>query len=268
MDRRVKFFGLLVLTILLFLVALYSYYSPEKFFSSGLENLDRAKQQSNLINFNGGNFSEAPISLGLKDLALFPVVGEEVYFKVLRISSGVVKAQIKIPSTIFDLSLSVDEVKKIDVNGDGYYDFSVLLNSISESGAEFVFESINEKRPSTDLIGVSWTNAFKNLEDNARRQSSLIFVLSVILFIVLFLYLFNTFLKPYLRLEKVRDREEPVDAMKILLKEAESLKDKKKLAKLLVRIKHLFSYLEDSDKEEYQSRIKNIENYLNKRGAK
>jgi len=73
------------------------------------------------------------------------VAGGTHYVGITGVSSN--KVNLEVTSTPQTAVVGLGETEKFDVNGDGYYDIKVLLNSIANNKASLTISSIHELIP-------------------------------------------------------------------------------------------------------------------------
>jgi len=78
-------------------------------------------------------------------------IGTSTHYVTL-ISSSTTSATVEVASTPIRAIMSIGETKKFDSTGDGYYDISVTLVSLSAGKATVSVKSINEKVPSAPVV--------------------------------------------------------------------------------------------------------------------
>lgn len=108
------------------------------------------------------------------------IVHSQIEVKVSGVlhSVGVVSltgtsAVLNVSSTTQQATLNIGDEKKFDVNGDGYYDLDVKLNSITGSMASLTVKTINEQivQPSTTSVGSEATGTAAGAsQDNGVTQ--------------------------------------------------------------------------------------------------
>ncbi len=87
-------------------------------------------------------------SLGSKERVSLKVGGESHHVGITSLTSD--SATIEVSSTPQTATLKVGESKKFDVNADGFYDLSVVLNSIKDNKADITITPIKEELSAAD----------------------------------------------------------------------------------------------------------------------
>ncbi len=126
--------------------------------------------------------------LGENDKIIIPFGGEFHHVSVLSIDSS--SALVEIASNPVQVSLNVGEDAKIDLDGDGFYDLYVILNSLSSSKANLTVEKIHEAVPegstglSTTGQEVNQSGDFVPEEDNTSGIGWTIAIIVIVLILI------------------------------------------------------------------------------------
>jgi hypothetical protein len=110
----------------------------------------------------------------------FELINESHSIKVNSVSDNSV--EITVSSNPITVSLSIGEEKKFDINGDGNYELSVILNSIDNGNPQFTIRKISEpvsQVPSVqgvidqNITGILNESTGDNLSDNNQSNNSM-----------------------------------------------------------------------------------------------
>jgi hypothetical protein len=105
------------------------------------------------------------------DATTFKVSGKTHTFIMLYIKNNT--AAIQISSSIQKAILSVGEIKKFDVDGDGkYYDLSVKLNSITNNKADITLKSINESMTAAPPVPEAPATAGEKIKETIQQTTA------------------------------------------------------------------------------------------------
>jgi len=159
-------------------------------------------------------------------------------------------------------TLKNQETKKLDLNGDNYYDLLLTLKSVGDDKATLFLRTINEKRAISDSLD----EALSTIKQNSAMQSRLMILIFLIFIIILVLYLIKFYLAPAIGYKRKMAREKPANVMDYLLTEFDKEKkinNEKNARKIATKINSLYEHMTNSDKENYSNKIKNVKKYLN-----
>lgn len=149
--------------------------------------------------------------LGAGQRVKFKVNTAEHMVGVSSITSS--SATIKIESTTQQAVLNIGDVKKFDVNAEGYYDVQVTLNSIANNKASITVKSINEKisaetiEQGQEQISEPIINEGSLAESSSSGIKAVIWVVLIVVIIAVMAFvLFKMFSKKQLRYKKGKFR--------------------------------------------------------------
>jgi hypothetical protein len=162
------------------------------------------------------------------------------------------------------LSFSIKplENKKLDLDGDNYYDLLIILKDINNGKANLYIKSIYEKKD----VGDRLDEALLTIKQNSAIQSKVIILVGLFFIIILVLYYIKAYLAPAINLKRRTAREKPSSVMNYIIgefnnsKRAGNDKDARKIANRAIS---LYKHMNDDEKREFRSNIKTMERYIN-----
>jgi hypothetical protein len=199
------------------------------------------------------------------DVASISIKNEDYSFKVLSLNAAENRADLVVNNFLF-FYLNGNEEKKLDVNSDDYYDILVKMESMTDGKAKIMFKAINERRGIIEIVDSRIDGVLEKLEKNYKIQSSLIVLILFVLLVLLVLYIIKFHLIPSMQISKMTKKHknsEVIDLLIIEFNESKNKKEKEKARRILFRIKHLLEYMSEEEKGKYESKIKNMERYIN-----
>jgi len=201
--------------------------------------------------------TDVPVSKG--DIIPVSVKGEDYSIKVFQINNS--GADLSVNSFLY-FSLKNNETKKLDFNGDNYYDLLITLKNVENEKATFFIKSINEKKDAADQLD----EALTTIRQNSAIQTKLIVLIALVFIIILVIYFIKVYLAPAISLKKRTDREKPSSVMDYLFEEfnisrkAGNIKDARKI---LTKAKSLYKHMSEDDRKSFSSKMKFMEKYIN-----
>jgi hypothetical protein len=190
------------------------------------------------------------------DIIPLSVKNEDYSLKVFEINSSDNKVDLIVNNFLY-FSLKNSETKKLDLNGDNYYDIMLTLKDISNSKATLFIKSINEKKAVEDKLN----EALFTIKQSSDIQSKLVILISLIFIIILVLYFIKSYLAPAISLKRRTAREKPTSVLDYLLDEFDNSKragNNKDARKIINKAKNLYRHMPDEDKRRFTSRMKKI----------
>jgi len=203
--------------------------------------------------------SYIPVSIG--DIIPVSVKNEDYSIKVYDINESDNRVDLTVNNFLF-FSLKKSETKKMDFNGDNYYDILITLDDIGNQNATLFIKSINEKRDTADQIG----EALSVIQKNSDIQSKVIFLFCLIFIVIIIIYFIKAYLAPAMKLKKRTEREKPESVMDYLYEEFNKLKKSgnyKDATKIVNKAKSLYKHMSGEDKKNFSSKMKSMERYIN-----
>lgn len=129
------------------------------------------------------------IQIGANKRVKINVGGEDHHVSVISVSSE--EVTLEIASDPVEVSLSPGEDVKLDLDDDGFYDTSVVLNKIVVGKADLTIKKINEQIPEGEKGSVSTTGDVEGSSGDEKKNSSWVWILVVVGILVVAWFLMN-----------------------------------------------------------------------------
>jgi hypothetical protein len=252
MDRKLRLALLIVVFVIIaFGIAYFSPYRADKIspISAPVENYPAFT-----INSSDSDVAQETIKSNEARLNIsVPNIGEY---------QGIVTSSPETKEFSFQIgkrTVSIPEggAQKIDVNDDGTYDLLISPEKISTGEIVFLVKTINEPVPFADTLNAGINAVLK-------QQAGIIFILLILLLIYVSYHLIANHFLPWFRIRKMKDREDPVNMFKGLVKDIQKTDaDLGDYPKLTAKLKHFYEYMSKEDQKRVLKEIKEIERYIN-----
>ena len=201
------------------------------------------------------------VNVTKNDIIPVSVKNEDYSIKVFEVNNSNKKVDLIVNNFLY-FSLSNGETKKLDFNGDNYYDILITLKDVNDNHATLFVKSINEKKAVEDNLN----EALLTIQKNSAIQSKLVISIALIFIILLVIYFVKVYLAPAIKTKRRTEREKPGNVMDYLIDEFNDLKSSGKTGearKILNKAKNLYSHMSENDKKIFKSKIKSMEKYIN-----
>lgn len=151
--------------------------------------------------------------------------------------------------------------KRIDLNGDNYYDLSIKLRSTSGNNAEISFQKITEKQN----IGGNMAELMNQFEEDQKTQSRILTLTLLIAGLILLFYITKSYFIPTFKNKRKMSRKTEKEAFSDLYEKCNELKKQGNTVqakKVCKKLNHLYGYMPDKEKKKYKSQMDSIAKYI------
>jgi hypothetical protein len=256
-------FAVILIAINFFLLAkintapiTFSLETPDNITYSNLKTIELTSAQSD---------SGYQAELAKGDSLVVQSEGKPEAIQLLNVDAEKGAALVKAENVGQNILLMAGETKKICTDSDGIYELSLNLESVQDNNANISVQAINEKIGATSLISEQFEQAIQKLQASSKRQFYLVMFNIALIIAGILIYLFFAYVTPMLRMKKIKERENPSDAIDIFiaeLKKAAKEGDKEKVKENYARIKHLYKYMTKEEKQKAKQKIDEVERYI------
>jgi len=194
------------------------------------------------------------------------------YVQLISFNALTNVATLEVRSSPIKVVLNLGDTKKIDVDGNGFYDLLLRFDSVTDGKPSIFVKKTYEAVPVYEDRGSDGSAGEKiveTLKETARRQGALIYLILLVLVVGIGAVVTIIYVLPKMHLFKVFRgiKEKPEKVFDLIIREAERASkegNKEKAKSLYSRANHMYRYLNDDEKRRAKKQLESLSKAVKK----